>query len=487
MCRWLLVVFLVLPCLAHAGQRVDRYSELTWQADATRATASMGRGGGASPTGPAAKSTPTGAAFHGQKALPWPGKNEAMHMAKWRLLAEPRELAKAVMNPASAAGTLIGGLLIKQLLDQACVRMAGGTLRLAANGLWEECIFIEQPTLMYRGTANGVGHMDGPWHTTKAAAANGFMGLFRKSGPANCTWGGQDIPFQWELVIHAGNFEMIRRCAQYPGGDPVSYFANWLEETKVVQTPNGWKDSSSPVVETKIANKVNEWCQLDFTNGLGSGDGQCSTLVGELMANGHPVETQADPEVSEGPDFFEGTPHSTTTIAPDGKKTVTESREDSKITYDGDTVTRTPTVSTRVKVYDADGNLMSDTTTTTETSDTRSACEKDPNHASCPAQQGGTTGTTMDGEQKAADVLKPLTDFVKDPKAALPSLPVLNWSFQLPSGCTAIALPAFAPYLQSIDICPFVDMFHSIMNIVWIMGGLFGAISMFWRNTLSQA
>jgi hypothetical protein len=111
-----------------------------------------------------------------------------------------------------------------------------------------------------------------------------------------------------------------------------------------------------------------------------------------------------------------------------------------------------------------------------------------PGTPACKIDETGTPADPkLDAEKKSTDVLKPLKDFAANPTAALPSLPSLNWAFRLPSGCTAISLPAFAPYLQAIDICPFTSMFHDIMSVVWVLGGLFGAIGTFWRNVFSQA
>lgn len=93
----------------------------------------------------------------------------------------------------------------------------------------------------------------------------------------------------------------------------------------------------------------------------------------------------------------------------------------------------------------------------------------------------------IDGKKAADEALSKLKDFSADPEKALPPLPSLNWAFRLPTGCTPLSITAFAPFLQTIDICQFQPMFHDIMSMVWTIGGLFGAIGLFWRNTLSQS
>jgi Tfp pilus assembly protein PilV len=87
----------------------------------------------------------------------------------------------------------------------------------------------------------------------------------------------------------------------------------------------------------------------------------------------------------------------------------------------------------------------------------------------------------------AKDAYNPIKDLVDNPTATLPQLPSINWAFALPSSCSVLDLgDTFAPFLTSIDICRFQPMFHDIMSLVWALGGLFGAISLFMRTSLSQ-
>lgn len=82
-------------------------------------------------------------------------------------------------------------------------------------------------------------------------------------------------------------------------------------------------------------------------------------------------------------------------------------------------------------------------------------------------------------------IQKDIDDLIKNPAAFFPKLPDLNWSFALPTGCAIISIAAFAPFLTGIDICKFQPIFHDLMSVVWMLGGLFGAISLFMRNALS--
>lgn len=88
-------------------------------------------------------------------------------------------------------------------------------------------------------------------------------------------------------------------------------------------------------------------------------------------------------------------------------------------------------------------------------------------------------------EDLAKSPFTPYEQLKNSPSTFWPSLPTINWAFTLPTGCGVISVPAFAPYLDSIDICPWQSLFHEIMSVVWVLGGLFGAISTFWRNTFA--
>jgi hypothetical protein len=88
-----------------------------------------------------------------------------------------------------------------------------------------------------------------------------------------------------------------------------------------------------------------------------------------------------------------------------------------------------------------------------------------------------------------ADTFRPLDSRVNDPdKAGLwPAFPLINWSFALPTTCSVVSVPAFSPFLDSVDVCQFQPTFHGIMSVVWVLGGLFGSIGLFWRNVMATA
>ena len=111
-----------------------------------------------------------------------------------------------------------------------------------------------------------------------------------------------------------------------------------------------------------------------------------------------------------------------------------------------------------------------------------------PNTPACRIEEKGTPEPVKDTAQDDAEkVHKPLDDLLKNPDSVLPKFPTINWTFRLPSGCAPLSIPAFAPFLQSIDVCQFQPIFHDIMSMIWVGGALFGAIGTFWRNVFAKA
>ena len=187
----------------------------------------------------------------------------------------------------------------------------------------------------------------------------------------------------------------------------------------------------------------------------------------------------------------EAAPGTTSPTQP-GTKTTTKT-ENTNVKYSGNSITTNNNVTnTTVTITN---NVTNETNVegdkTEEVQDTKEPQEIEtcglPGKPACKIDETGTPDPVEDKAKDDTDkAIKPLDDFIKNPKSALPELPVINWAFTLPSGCSPISLPAFDPWLQEIDICPFQSIFHDIMSIVWVIGGLFGAISIFWRNTFSQ-
>lgn len=185
----------------------------------------------------------------------------------------------------------------------------------------------------------------------------------------------------------------------------------------------------------------------------------------------------------------------TTTIAPpgtavtdSGTRTIS-SQATNNITYNQNTATTSTSTTSTTNITNNVTNQTineGDTITETEEKPDIEVCGL-PGTPACKIDETGTPEAKQDtSEADAKKAYKPLEDFVANPTSALPTFPTINWAFTLPSGCAPIALPAFEPWLQEIDVCAFQPMFHDLMSFVWVMGGIFGAIGTFWRNTFSQ-
>jgi hypothetical protein len=106
-----------------------------------------------------------------------------------------------------------------------------------------------------------------------------------------------------------------------------------------------------------------------------------------------------------------------------------------------------------------------------------------PGKPPCKIDESGTPEDMTDVEAIAA----PGTSGVKDFISGIPGtiFPNIAWSFALPSNCGPLTIGAFSQWMEPIDICEFQPMFHDIMTMVWAIGGLFGAIGIFWRDQMA--
>lgn len=110
-----------------------------------------------------------------------------------------------------------------------------------------------------------------------------------------------------------------------------------------------------------------------------------------------------------------------------------------------------------------------------------------PGTPPCKIDESGTpTGEAVAGPEAIDPVVDQLESCISNPASCLPALPSLSWNFALPTNCSAIPTPAFSPALEEIDVCAFQPTIHDLMSVVWMLGGLFGAIGLFWRKTLAS-
>lgn len=333
------------------------------------------------------------------------------------------------------------------------------------------------------------------WSNTKESACSASNKPYHAADfPAkNFTVVGDRCHYQWYFPstpnsLNPHNVGFLTRTNDCPSGN---YF-----------TPNGCSPEG----------KIRELNEQEILDKIASASGWPTSAARALASalNTPGASVQVEPPAVTGPATVKGETTTTTetvnlqpgttkeaapgTTSPTqpGTKTTTKT-ENTNVKYSGNSITTNNNVTnTTVTITN---NVTNETNVegdkTEEVQDTKEPQEIEtcglPGKPACKIDE---TGTPEPVEDKAKDdtdkAIKPLDDFIKNPKSSLPELPVINWAFTLPSGCSPISLPAFDPWLQEIDICPFQSIFHDIMSIVWVIGGLFGAISIFWRNTFSQ-
>lgn len=271
-----------------------------------------------------------------------------------------------------------------------------------------------------------------------------------------------------------------------------SYVSNTETICVVAESVGTWSGTSNyPIGKRSIAPYDNRTLgtvpQQELIDAIANKSGWPSTdVLTKAVAQAAPYiepATFQQQKTLTGPATLQGT--TTTTVNVDNSTTT--KTEVHNLTYEGDKVTvSTVTTSTTV---------MPDGTTKTETSTQTNKSEPAPIETCglpgkpvCAVkvdEQGVKADPDLESQKKIDDGLKGIKDVLANPTSAFPTFPTLNFAFTLPTGCTAVSIPGFSPYLDSIDLCPFVSMFHDIMSIVWVMGGLFGAMSLFFRNTLA--
>lgn len=100
-----------------------------------------------------------------------------------------------------------------------------------------------------------------------------------------------------------------------------------------------------------------------------------------------------------------------------------------------------------------------------------------PDTPPCKIDETGTP--VVDDDDGSDDFFSLLPTCLRDDwKKCIPEFPDINWTFQLPTGCAPIPLPAFERWgLGAIDICPYQPMIHDIMSMIWAAVGVFGAVA----------
>lgn len=207
----------------------------------------------------------------------------------------------------------------------------------------------------------------------------------------------------------------------------------------------------------------------------------------QALPSSDPARLPWSPEVVILPEPITLAPR--TTVNPDGSTTVTSRRLEPSSSATGPIFwTPVDTVTTTMP----DGSVQTGTSeggpqTSPEPAPFEMPCGV-PGKLPCNVkvdETGVPNASSLDAN-KGKDAEQPLDDFLRNPSSIIPAFPTINWAFVLPTSCGVIPTPQFEPFFTSLDVCQFQPMFHDVMNVVWMLGGLFGAISLFMKSALAD-
>lgn len=379
LCRWAAAAALVLLWLsigvAHA-RVTDRYEERYWDVTGNRGDLRSRSG---SPGGRSYSATPSGPAFGGAKATPFtPNKTQLNEMAKYKAWATPRNTAKALMNPGSAVITLVGGAAAGWLLQEACVRVFGGALKVTAGVEWEECIIGNTGEFEYRyAFSNSHGSWDTGWSASWASVADQACSFTLASGTAV-----DGLPRRHQpgypcssSSFTSGSTSLTGRVQAFWGGawQGSDVFTIILQKRAAQGSTGAYRAISNQGAEDKLTEKLEQIC-WDNVNQT-----YCVKLLEELIEQGAQVEVTDSP--LEGPESIDGGSSVSKSTDPNGvtkTETITKRYD---CAYSDQSITCKVVTTTEKKTGDEPAE-----TETKEDDDKRSACEKDPNALGCSGE-----------------------------------------------------------------------------------------------------
>lgn len=361
---WLVAAALALLSLSASARMTDKTAELIWSQTGSSATAGLGAGS----TPLQFKPTATGGIeANGKKGLPWPGKNQAENMANWKMMASPKNMAKSLITPLGIA-SMAAVPIAKQLIDLACVRLAGGELR--AGAVWDECV-MTQTTPMHYWINEGIF----PANTSREAYCRGYVN--NMNNPLyNASAQTYDYIYMGYTNSGGSSFPDGGICTYETITKGVPYTHNVINRsmtqgTRVVNTQSGWQPTTTAAVEAKLEAKIKEWCQSDFNSGLT--DGKCAQAAGEIASPNIGLLTDMEPSSLQPCQL--GVNWSCPTLSGPAKVDQTSKTEQKTITRsnpDGTTSTSVTTIITTItNNYTYEGNKVTnrEETKTTTTAD----------------------------------------------------------------------------------------------------------------------
>lgn len=305
--------------------------------------------------------------------MPFKPKDFAEDVAQLKGRLTPRDVAKMLRGGAYA---YVAGEMLAPLLEQACIRLMGGSMQMNESGAWQECVPgpppVQSDGYEYKATYTGT-----TWHLTNQAACDEFGALLNAAhlagtgggAPGGGTWTGAytvttcnasaaHVAFQYRRTngtfANDNSSSVVQRrvagsCAggQYVWPDGTCHAEPPVEEVS-------WRDIPTDTAEGKLADAI-----ADPANGS-----KVIDAVGDYLDKGGIVDL---PSVwLEGPASSPVSTQETTgveQIPGGGSQTViTTTTNVTNYTYNTNTVTATQTTTTTTR--DTSGNVIRESTTT---------------------------------------------------------------------------------------------------------------------------
>lgn len=219
----------------------------------------------------------------------------------------------------------------------------------------------------------------------------------------------------------------------------------------------------TPASEQAVGQKIEQHPGFQTT-------AQLEQLAREAVGLGIDPATEASPEQVTGPSTVTGPTTTITETPTGGSPTTTTVQQVHNVTYEGNTYNYTTTTTT----VNNQGETVVTEAPEVET------CGL-PGKPKCLIDETGTPTAPPPDEYPdgGGETLDPLRSIIQNPDVADTSW---SWSFSLPSSCGLILTPAFAPFLESIDLCEWQPLIHDLVGLLWIGATIFGSIFLVGRT-----
>lgn len=362
------------------------------------------------------KPSTAGPTIERQKALPF----NPSPTATFKSTITPKAIAKGLLNPASAAITLVGAALINRALETACLRVFGGAMQIAPGGQWEECKYKEVSQFEINSGIRAYGSTPadtcGAWvsknSTTYPNTSQPHRLKYLSSTNDICNYSESVGSYCYDTGGACYWTSPVDRVALiYPSGTPGKTF-------------DGWQPTTADKAQVALEPVIEQWSQADFSYGRQGSQSDVAQLLDKIIESKNSVEVEKT--TVTGPSSSPGT------------ETTTKNE-----TGDPATSTTTKTTTTNNYKYEQTGpntttitNNVTTTTTTTNNSTNSVINTTTTDSQPKPSEDYGTSDTGLvdlpelykpkykDGIKGVWDMKK--AEFKTSPLFSLPSLLMPN-------------------------------------------------------------